>query len=117
MKNLRFVLPLLALSMAAFLLSCGSNQNQEKLQSIALTPATATAQQAQFTATGFYVDPSHTVTPQLASWGACYQGASTDNVTVNNGGLAQCASGAAGTYDIFAFVPASCTAITACGGG
>lgn len=94
MQNLRFVLPFFAVIVAAFTLSCGSNQGQGKLQSIAVTPAAASAQQAQFTATGFYVNPSHAVTPQPATWGACYQGAPTTDVTVANNGLAQCASGA-----------------------
>ena len=121
MQNLRFVLPFFVVILAAFALSCGSNQGQGKLQSIAVTPATASAQQAQFTATGFYVNPSHTVTPQPATWGACYQGTPTTDVTVANNGLAQCASGATGTYTIWANDPvdvmSACPAVTACGGG
>jgi len=118
MKKFRFAFCFLALVLAAsFALSCGSGPGQ--LQSITLSPTTAHAQQ-QFTATGFYVHPSHTVTPQPATWGACYQGAPTTEVSVTKGGMAQCASGATGTYDVFAFVTVNqvCTVPqTQCGGG
>ncbi len=119
MKKLWFMLPILALILAASVaLSCGSGQPGQ-LQSITVTPATADAQQVQFTATGFYVHPSHTVTPQPATWGACYQGAPTTDASVTTAGMAQCASGATGTYTVFASVPipgATCP-INACGGG
>jgi hypothetical protein len=102
MRKFRFAFSFLALVLAAsFALSCGSGQGQ--LQSITLSPAAADAQQ-QFTATGSYVHPSHTVTPQPASWGACQQNVPTTEVSVTQGGMAQCASGATGTYDVFAFV-------------
>jgi hypothetical protein len=118
MKELRFAFSFLALVLAAsFALSCGSGQGQ--LQSITLSPAAAAAQQ-QFTATGFYVHPNHTVTPQSATWGACYQGTPTAEVSVTQGGIAQCASGATGSYTIFAYdVPhPSCeNPVNACGSG
>jgi hypothetical protein len=119
MKELRFATSFLTLILAAsFALSCGSGPGQ--LQSITLSPATADAQQ-QFMATGFYVHPSHTVTPQPATWGVCHQGAPTTEVSVTQGGMAQCASGAsAGTYDVFAFVTVNqaCTVPqNQCGGG
>jgi hypothetical protein len=118
MKELRFAFSFLSLVLAAsFVLSCGSGQGQ--LQSITLSPAAAAAQQ-QFAATGFYVHSNHTVTPQPATWGACYQGAPTAEVSVTQGGLAQCASGASGTYDVFAFVTVNqvCTlSQNQCGGG
>jgi hypothetical protein len=102
MKKFRFAFSFLALVLAAsFALSCGSGQGQ--LQSIALSPAAADAQQ-QFTATGSYVNPNHTVTPQPATWGACQQNVPTTEVSVTQGGVAQCASGATGTYTVFAFV-------------
>jgi hypothetical protein len=117
MERLRFTLSFLALVLAACLaLSCGASQGPGQLQSIALRPATADAQ-AQFTATGYYVHPSHTVTPQSATWGACYQGAPTTEVPVTQGGVAQCANGATGTYTVFAFVGTNCNVINACGGG
>jgi hypothetical protein len=118
MKKFRFAFSFLALVLAAsFALSCGSGQGQ--LQSITLSPAAADAQQ-QFTATGSYVHPSHTVTPQPASWGACQQNVPTTEVSVTQGGMAQCASGATGTYDVFAFVtvnPVCTVAQNQCGDG
>jgi hypothetical protein len=120
MKELRFALSFLALILAAsFALSCGASQGPGQLQSIALSPAAAAAQQ-QFTATGFYVHPNHTVIPQPASWGACQQNVPTTEVSVTQGGMAQCASGATGTYDVFAFVTVNqvCTLPqNQCGGG
>ena len=127
MERLRFMLSFFALVLAASLASsCGANQGQGQLQSITLSPATADAQdypngQVQFTATGFYADPPHTVTPLSATWGTCYQGAGTSEVSVASGGVAQCAPGAVGTYTVWANDPPSpnvgCLAITACGGG
>jgi hypothetical protein len=128
MARLRLTLFSLALVLAAsFALSCGArSQNQDPLQSITLSPATADAQdypngQVQFVATGNYIDPSHTVTPLSATWGTCYQNASTSEVSVTAGGMAQCAPGAVGTYTIWADDPplsnVACNAITACGGG
>jgi hypothetical protein len=121
MEKRRVVLSFLALVLAAsFAFSCGSS-SQGQLQSITLSPTSADAQggQVQFTATGYYIHPSHTVTPQSANWGACYQGAATSEVSVTTGGMAQCASGATGTYTVFAFdIPSGTTcAINACGGG
>jgi hypothetical protein len=103
MKALPCIVPFLALILAAtFTLSCGSSEGQ--LQSITLSPAAADAQTVQFTATGYYANPSHTVTPQPAAWGACQQNVPTTEVSVTQGGMAQCASGASGTYTVFAFV-------------
>ncbi len=128
MERLRFTLSLLTLVLASlFALSCGaSSQGQDPLQSITLSPATADAQdypngEVQFTATGNYIDPSRTVTPLSAGWGTCYQNASTNEVSVTAGGLAKCASGAVGTYTVWANDPPNpnvgCLAMTACGGG
>jgi hypothetical protein len=130
MEKQRFILSFLALLLAAsFALSCGAKspgQGQDPLQSITLSPAAADAQdypngQVQFTATGYYVDPPRTVTPLSAFWGTCYQEAPTSEVSVTQGGVAQCAPGAAGTYTIWANDPpwpsVECLAITACGGG
>jgi len=121
MDRLPFTLSFLALLLAASLaLSCGASQGQGKLQSLVVSPATAHEQEAQFTATGFYVNPSHSVSPQSADWGACYQGEATNEVSVTAGGVAQCANGATGTFTIFAFDlsnPSCSAAINACGGG
>ncbi len=121
MKKFRFAFSFLALALAAsFALSCGSGPGQ--LQSITLSPATAEGQ-AQFVATGYYINPTHTVTPQPATWVACQQNLPTADVSVTNTGVAQCASGAAGTYSVKAWdIPKSvgispCPAQTACSGG
>ena len=111
MEKLRFMLSFLALILTASLASsCGaSSHGQNPLQSITLSPATADAQdypngEVQFTATGHYVDPPHTVTPQSATWEACQQnGPITTEVSLTQGGVAQCAIGAAGTYSINAW--------------
>jgi len=119
MKGLRFVLSFLALILVASMaLSCGASQRPGQLQSITVAPAAADAQ-AQFTATGYYINPSHTVTPQPANWGACYKGAPTTDVSVTMDGMAQCASGATGTYTVFAFVAIAgqTCALNACGVG
>ncbi len=127
MEKLRFTLSFLALALAASLaMSCGASQGQNQLQSIALSPAVANAQdypngQVQFTATGYYTNPSRTVTPLPATWGTCYKVATTSDVSVTRDGLAQCAPGATGTYMIWASVPVNvnsgCPTIDACGGG
>jgi hypothetical protein len=126
MDKTRFGLSLFGLLMvSAFALSCGSSGSQSgmgQLQSITLTPATADAQnfpdgQVPFLATGIYVNPPHTVIPQSASWGACRQNAPSSEVSISNKGVAQCMSGAAGTYTVFAYDMTNCTAITSCGGG
>jgi len=113
-----FSLGLLVLA-TAIALACAENRT---LQSIAVSPATADANgnPVQFTATGTYNAPPVKVTPQPATWGACYQNASTTDVTVTSSGLAQCAAGASGAYIVFAydFVGQVCPASTnACGGG
>ena len=118
--------PLFSLVSLVFLaivtLTCGSSSQNHTLQSIAVNPATADAngKPVQFTATGIYNTPPVQVTPQAATWGACYQNASTTDVSVTSNGLAQCASGAAGTYTVFAYdvVGQVCPGpVTACGGG
>jgi len=129
MNKPRFPLLLFALAAATlFASSCGKSSLSGLIrqpQAITLSPATADALdypegQVQFTATGHYNTAPYAVTPQSATWGVCYQNAPTTEVSVTTGGLAQCTSGAVGTYTVFAFdVPsgASCNAMTACGGG
>ncbi len=139
MERLRFRLSLLTLVLAGSLaFSCGTgpsalpcnansqtpNQGQGQLQSITLSPATADAQncpsgQVQFIATGNYIDPAQTVTPQLIfAWGACQQNAPTNDITVTAKGVARCGIGAAGTYTIWAeYPPPPCEIVGVCGGG
>jgi len=118
------------LALAALGLYCNPAPTHQ-LQSITLTPASADGQnyangQVQFVATGHYnVDPL-TVTPLPATWGTCTQQfAATTAVSVTQNGLAQCTSGGAGTYTVWANDPItelpgqvySCPAQGACGGG
>jgi hypothetical protein len=128
MKKLWFVASAVALLFcAAVALSCGaSSQGPSQLQSIMLNPATADAQSypdgiVPFTATGYYTNPTHSVTPQVANWVACQDDTPTTAVSVTNKGAAQCASGSSGVYAINAWNVSNsnseCTAITACGGG
>jgi hypothetical protein len=126
MEKLRLALLLLGMVLAASLaLSCGASSKSMtgQLQSITISPATATAglpgEQTQFTATGHYNTAPYIVTPQPATWGACYQNAPTTVVSVTSKGLAQCEapSGPTTEYSIFAFDPTNCNVITACGGG
>ena len=109
---------------ASFTLSCGTSSSAPgTLQSITVSPATASAPDpdgaVQFTATGHYNGAPYAVTPQPATWGACYQNASTTALTVSSAGLAQCQaqSGPPATYSVFAFDLTNCGAINACGGG
>jgi hypothetical protein len=135
MEKLRFLIFFPALILAASSLSsCGTSSShlsclvtsqnpgvgQGQLQSIALSPATADAQncangQVQFVATGQYIDPTQTITPLSANWAVCQQNEPTAEASVTNKGVAQCASGASGTYSINAFDPGNCNAINACG--
>ena len=95
--------------------------------------ATASAQRqaVQFTATRDWSAAPVSVTPQAANWAACVQQvsgntvlqSSTTEVTVSSTGTAQCASGAKGTFTVFAYDPplgstgTNCNAIAVCGGG
>ncbi len=131
MEKLRLSLSFFALAVAASLaLSCGANSDpssERQLLSVSLSPPTADAQdypdgQVQFIATGNYNTAPYTVTPLPAGWGTCYQDASTNAISVTRTGLAQCASGAVGTYTVWANDPrfplgANCLAMTVCGGG
>jgi hypothetical protein len=124
MEKLRLTLLSLALVLAASLaLSCGANSTPGKLQSITISPATAAAglpgETVQFTATGHYSAAPYAVTPQPATWGACYQNAPTTAVTVTSTGVAQCESSGGPTveYSVFAFDATDCGLLTACGGG
>jgi hypothetical protein len=112
---------------AAMTLACGSSTSHT-LQSVTINPASADAQNfpgglVQFTATGAYAAPPSPVTPLTASWGVCDQsGNVTSDISVSGSGVAQCKSGAAGAYKVWAFDlanpgAAECQVETACGGG
>jgi len=118
---------LLLLVLAASLTSACGSSTSRTLQSVAISPAAADAQNfpsgmVQFTATGTYAAPPSPVTPLAATWGACdLSGNVTSEVSVSAGGLAQCASGAVGTYKVWAFdfnaTGPTCLVETACGQG
>jgi hypothetical protein len=123
MNDLRRSMRFLVLAASIFPIACGAPSNRQ-LMSITVSPATVDAQgqQVQFTATGHWSASPLTTTPQSAGWGVCQNNAPSTAVTVSSSGLAQCASGAKGTYTVFAADPpfgagANCNAITACGGG
>jgi hypothetical protein len=120
----------MTITAAAITLACGSSQHL--LQTVSVSPATADAKnypdgQVQFTATGYYNMAPSPVVPFGATWGTCSQPApgqeqSTNAVTVNSNGVAQCTKGAVGTYTVWAsgsnpLKPGTvCSAvITACG--
>ena len=124
---MKSTVPLLSLSslvlLAAIAVACGASSPQNHtLESITVNPATADANgnPVQFSATGIYDAAPIRVTPQPATWGACYQGVATTDVSVSSSGLAQCASGASGTYTVFAYdiVERGCPQwVNGCGGG
>jgi len=127
MEKIHFMLSFFVLVLAGSLaaLSCGSSRGQSQLQAMSLNPAAADAKnypggQVQFTATGYYINPTHTVTPQSAIWAACQNGSPTNDVSVTSSGVAQCGANASGDYSIDAwywgFSHVTCDAIAVCGG-
>lgn len=126
---MKWSLPLsffLLLFAAVITVACGSNPVKHAVQSLAITPPTADARnfpdgQVQFEAAAYYDSQPSPVTGVQATWGACYQDAPTTAITVSPNGLAQCATGSSGTYNIWAFVTTSAPAcpnyVTACGAG
>jgi hypothetical protein len=103
-RSVSLILLALLVLVSAIALACGVSSRT--LQSIAMNPAVANANGSavQFVATGNYDAPPLHVTPQPATWGACQQNIPTNDVSVTSSGFAQCASGAAGTYTVFAYV-------------
>jgi hypothetical protein len=129
--KLRLILSSLGLLLLAALgLYCNPIPTH-RLQSITLAPASADARsypkgEVQFVATGHYDIAPVTVTPLPASWGTCTQQfAPTTAVSITQNGLAQCTSGAVGTYTVWVNDPITelpgqvynCAAQNACGGG
>jgi|ERR1019366_6605928 hypothetical protein len=102
--------------------SAPTASNDSMPESITLCPAVADTQdypngQVQFIAIGsFQTSPSPALLkPQL--WGACQDNSPTTVVSISNLGLAQCESGASGTYSVFASDMTNCLAISPCGTG
>lgn len=94
---------------AAYAVGCGAmNSSNRVLQSIAVTPSNANAQnsamgQVQFTATGTFSKPP---SPALVPFSDPYSGSwgiSNLNIaTINQSGLAQCMPGKSGTVTVTA---------------
>lgn len=116
---------LLLLALATIAFTSSSTSETRIAQSVTVSPASATAPASgayQFSATGYFSAPPSPVSPLTATWGACsLDGSATTAVKVSSKGLAQCASGASGTYTVWAFVQntnkPTCNLITACGRG
>lgn len=126
MKKALIPVSLFALLLAGSLiaLSCGGGQSQSQLTNVAVNPPAADASnypsdEVPFVATGYYSNPTHTVTPlTTATWTACDNGNPTTDIVLSQSGTAQCGSGAKGTYTINASAPTTardCPAITPCG--
>jgi hypothetical protein len=100
----------LLLAAALLTLACGSSSSHIP-QTVTVSPATADAASLnasiQFTATAYYNTMPSPVTPVKATWGACFQGVYTQDVSVSANGVAQCVN--SGTYTVWAFVPNSST--------
>ena len=128
MRNLGFSFFVL-LVVAGMTLACGTSSTppERLLQSVTVSPAAADAHdfpggKVQFTATGYFSAPPSPESPLGTFWQACYQGASTSGVSIDqNSGVAQCAAGAVGTYTVFtenySNAHGGCEATSACGGG
>ena len=93
------------------------------LESVAVCPAVADAQQypggeVPFIAVGVYTtQPSPAIIPTGVVWGACQGEANTNDVTFV-GGAAKCASGASGTYNVYAIGGVTeCEHVGPCGTG
>lgn len=135
MKTFALSFTLLLIFAAAITLACGSpashispscssaptQTNSGMPQSVLLCPATADAKdypdgEVQFLMIGsFATSPSPALVPG-PMWGSCQNQAPTTGVTVNSKGLAHCASGASGTYTVWATGgPLTCLVISPCG--
>jgi hypothetical protein len=105
---------------AAITLACGGSGSPTNVESVIVNPAEADAQQyggeVQYVAT---VRSTIGSTPYLPlSWGVCYNNAPTSEATISQLGVAACATGATGTYSVFATSGPECTsAPSACGTG
>jgi len=130
--QLFFFLLLLA---AAITLACGSPTkpvlaacnsaptavNGQSPESVILCPPSADANDypdglVQFVAIGNFSSPPSPALPEYAMWGACQDKQFTSGVTVSSKGVAQCASGASGTYTVWATAgPVVCLVVGPCG--
>jgi len=101
--------------------SAPSSSNGDVPESVSVCPAAADASNypgglVQFVAIGEYSSGPSPALPTSVIWGVCQDSGSTTGVTVSSKGVAQCASGASGTYDVWATAgPVLCLAIGPCG--
>jgi hypothetical protein len=99
----------LSISIICFVLAgCGSSPRQ--LQSISITPATATAQagangQIQFVAAGHYNRAPTSVSPLAVLW-VIYPPKGNTGAIITQAGVAQCTAGAASSFSVLAYAPA-----------
>jgi hypothetical protein len=110
------------LTLSFLAIGCGSPTHT--LESITVAPATASGTQVQFTATSHWSTDPLTVTPQSVNWNVCTtEGVARNLVTVSSSGLATCAKGSTGTFNIYANHPVvpntgpACDIVNDCGGG
>jgi hypothetical protein len=94
-------------AVASLTLACGSNP-QRQIVSLSVSPLSADGQ-TQFVAMGSYNAPPMTVTPLQANWAAETEQdgiptGPTTAVSIDDNGLAQCSTGASGTFAIGAWV-------------
>lgn len=123
MKHLRLSVVIIAATLVLLTCSCGSSSSKHEIVSLSISPASVTSTgPVQFTATGQYKTPPYTEVPARVNWGACFDGAPTNDITVAQTGVAQCNQGVTGTYTIWANSPIdsggpTCQAIGPCGIG
>src|SRR5215813_1699621 len=98
----RFWAPLV-ITLLGVLAGCGGDKTSW-LQSISISPATASSQ-AQFVATGHYKQSPTTVSPLPALWVGIVMNGVT-GPTITQDGAAQCVPGATGAFTIAAYAPA-----------
>ena len=94
--------------------------NPDIPQSVTLCPAVADAKdypdgQVQFAAIGSFSSQPSPALPTPVVWGACQDNQLTTGVTVSRSGVAQCASGAYGTYTVWATATPVCNLLSPCG--
>jgi hypothetical protein len=126
MRNLGLQLfSFLLLAAAALMLACGSSQHSpQTLQSVTLSPAAADAAdypdgQVPFIATGTFATPPSPVTPLPVTWNTCNVNGQPQ-ISISSTGVAQCNSGATGTFVVEATGPqnpgaGTCLALVVCG--
>jgi hypothetical protein len=108
MSRYGYFLWVVFLGLAAITSACGSNPQRE-IETITVSPSSADAQdypdgQVPFVATGTFSEPPVTVSPLQATWVAVdAAGQRTTDVSITNSGVAQCTSGAPGTYTLGAW--------------